>query len=170
MNESKFWARVAKGGPNDCWPWRGYLTETGYGRVRTVHLGRQAQYRTHRLAYFFHYGVEPGDLLVRHKCDNPPCCNPAHLELGTQLDNALDREARNPNYRRALGSQHAFAKLTEEQVADMKGRYRLNRPGDRGKAAREFGVSTTTVERILSGVAWKHVQPVDVGMGKGAGR
>jgi hypothetical protein len=83
-----FWARVHKAGADDCWNWSGGRSSDGYG----VHKIRR-YYRTaaHRIAYALANQEEPGDFHVCHRCDNPVCCNPAHLFLGTAADNAQDK-------------------------------------------------------------------------------
>lgn len=72
-----------------CWEFNGYRNEDGYGQVRWG--GRPGRlYRVHRLVYEAEYGpLAPGQVL-RHRCDNPPCCNPDHLEPGQQFDNIRD--------------------------------------------------------------------------------
>jgi len=74
---------------NSCWEWQGYRKPNGYG----FYAG---QY-THRLAYKLFIG-DIGDMNVCHTCDNPSCCNPEHLFLGTQSDNANDMVAKKRSY------------------------------------------------------------------------
>jgi hypothetical protein len=81
--EEVFWSHVRRGPAESCWEWQGRIYGDGYGRF----LGYLA---THRLAYYFTTGVDPEELLVCHHCDNPPCCNPDHLFLGTHADNMRD--------------------------------------------------------------------------------
>ena len=73
---------------DECWEWKGARVKGGYGN-RGIGGGRSAL--THRLAYEWVYGPIPAGMHVLHRCDNPPCCNPAHLFLGTERDNALDK-------------------------------------------------------------------------------
>src|SRR5688500_12424982 len=80
------WKRVAVGASDECWPWQGAVTGTGHGRFWIA--GRP--HGPHRVAYQLATGTDPGDLFVCHRCDNPPCCNPAHLFLGSARDNARD--------------------------------------------------------------------------------
>ena len=83
-----FWARIDRsGGDGSCWEWQGPLRD-GYGN--TVRFGMNG---AHRVAWFLTHG-DPGKLHVLHDCDNPRCCNPAHLHLGTHQDNMRDMVAR----------------------------------------------------------------------------
>ena len=86
----RFWAKVKKNGPNECWLWQASKTSHGYGKI-----GSGGKYgpslRAHRVSYEIHYGSIPNGLNVLHTCDNPPCCNPGHLFLGTQSINNWDR-------------------------------------------------------------------------------
>lgn len=90
----EFWDCVGFGEPQECWPWLTELDRHGYGRFR-----RQL---AHRVMYRLTVG-DPGSLCVLHACDNPPCCNPLHLFLGTQLDNLRDMQAKR---RVAQGDNH----------------------------------------------------------------
>lgn len=97
-----FWARVDRsGGPEACWPWTGETDEHGYGRIRWARFKRDgAKLYAHRIAWMLMHGgqMPPGDGritgLILHHCDNPPCCNPAHLYVGNRRQNAQDREDR----------------------------------------------------------------------------
>lgn len=84
MNENPFWSRIAIGAPDECWPWI---------RAKPGQYGRWRKQPAHRTAYELTHGPITGPLqkVVRHRCDNKACCNPAHLELGSHQDNALDR-------------------------------------------------------------------------------
>lgn len=82
--EEYFWSNVDKRGPDECWPWKG--REKGYGQAR---FGGQA-ISAYRLAYILEKGEVPEGMVVCHSCDNPPCCNPAHLWVGTHSENTLD--------------------------------------------------------------------------------
>jgi excisionase family DNA binding protein len=92
LEVEQFHARVDRsGGPDACWPWMGTRGYSGYGVV-----GRFAGHRNrraHRVAWFLEHG-DLGSLHVLHQCDNPPCCNPTHMRIGTHQDNIADAKAK----------------------------------------------------------------------------
>ena len=84
-----FWPFVDVRGPNECWEWGRTQTPKGYGHVFDRRLRRYVG--AHRVALADSLGTTPDQLrIVRHSCDNPPCCNPGHLRDGTQKDNQMD--------------------------------------------------------------------------------
>lgn len=141
------WKRVQIGGPDECWPWLGARRRKGYGHITVNRRG----FITHRLAYQLANGVDPGELCVLHKCDNPPCCNPAHLFLGTHGDNNRDCAAKRRN---AHGERHRAAKLTVENVLAIRQR---RAAGEEGKTlAAEFGVTPALISAIHLRRIWRH--------------
>lgn len=88
----RFWEKVAKAGPDDCWLWTDFCDRDGYGRFR--HSPWRTM-RAHRIAWMLANGVQiDAGIFVCHTCDNPSCVNPAHLWLGTCGDNARDMAAK----------------------------------------------------------------------------
>lgn len=88
----RFWENVDKRGPDDCWEWMAGK-EFGYGYIRREgHKGKMA--RAHRVAWELTNGPIPKGMCVLHRYDNPGCCNPAHLWLGTLADNNADMAAK----------------------------------------------------------------------------
>jgi|1185.fasta_scaffold02358_2 hypothetical protein len=81
----RLWSNVEKDA-NGCWNWQGTRRRKGYGQISAE--GRVVS--THRLAYRLAHGEIPDGMVVRHRCDNPPCINPDHLEVGTHADNSRD--------------------------------------------------------------------------------
>jgi len=82
--QARFWSYVIK--TDSCWEWRGATDPQGYGYFGAGNR----RYRAHRLAFELTYHPIPENLVVRHYCDNPACCRPDHLELGTHQDNSND--------------------------------------------------------------------------------
>jgi hypothetical protein len=146
----RLWANIDKRGSDERWPWMAFcLPEPGnYGQVRVAGRSKGA----HRLVYELTVGPIPEGLLVLHSCDNPPCCNPAHLRVGTQKENIGDAIERN---RLARGRALPQAKLTEDAVREIR---RRSAEGKSQRAvAAEFGVTHDTVGKILRGKRWTHV-------------
>lgn len=137
--EEDFWALVDKG--NGCWRWKGRPIEGNRGTFCYRGERRLAS----RLSYFFYYGIEPGDLFVCHRCDNPICVRPDHLFLGTQADNMAD----------AASKGRLGVKLDVEKVIKLVG---MVKDGVvRREVAVMFGISKGTVDKIMYGYVWSHV-------------
>lgn len=125
----------------------------------------------HRVAWELERGPIPPGMCVLHRCDNPPCCNPEHLWLGTNADNMADRDAKGRGARgdrngvrlhpeihiasRPRGERNGSAKLTGSQVGEI--RAWVGRGFTRAAVAKEYGVSRTTVSQIVSGLLWRAV-------------
>ncbi len=146
---ARFWSHVDRRGPDECWPWKGGLHTMGYGKF-------SVGYRTlfvHRVALFLGSGIDPHPLQACHKCDYKPCCNCAHLFPGTQADNIADMITKG---RAAGGEKHGMAKLTAEQVIEIRNIYAAG--GIRkSRLAERFGITFTTVADIIRGHHWKHL-------------
>lgn len=112
---ARFWPKVDRRGPLECWPWTASsLTTYGYGHIRLTSSRRKVL--SHRLAYELANGPIPDGLKVLHECDNPPCCNPAHLFLGTHLANARDRDSKG-RQRKQESATRKLRRLRDEQLA-----------------------------------------------------
>ena len=132
------WTEVDEG----CWEWSGGRKRFGHGYV--TYKGKDIP--THRLAYETWVGPIPEGHVVRHKCDNPPCINPDHLETGTHADNSRDMVERD----------RFFSKLTREDVIEI--RQGLTMPGiSQYHLADAYGVSASTISRINTNDHWRHV-------------
>lgn len=156
----RFYAKVDKSGPNDCWPWKAGRAGKGYGQF--YFNGRKGY--AHRFSYIAHHGPLPRGALALHTCDNPICVNPAHLEAGSNKKNLRDMVARGrrtawPEGRKWGPSNQAprpNQKLTREQVVDIK---REHAAGVKQKTlAAKHGVDDTTISHIIAGRIWKGVE------------
>jgi hypothetical protein len=158
----RFWSRVdRRDSPAACWPWTAgrFSGLTGRKTTRPWHK-RYGQVKwlgyptgAHRVALLLTVGPPPAPrMLAIHSCDNPPCCNPAHLRWGTFQDNA--REA----YERSGMRPTQITKLTERQVAEVKATE--HRYGTQAAFARRFGVSLATINDIVAGRTWRTKESV----------
>lgn len=118
-----------------CWPWLGKVQD-GYGRIRFA--GRI--WYTHRLAFFLANGYLPE--AVCHRCDNPPCCNPAHLREGTFADNTAEMWAK--------GRSRVAIKLNADHRASIRAAVATSGMRLVPSLAAKHGVSTRTIYRALS--------------------
>ena len=125
-----------------------------------VRIEGRRKVRAHRLAYCQHHGVTLESiegLSVRHKCDNPPCVNPNHLELGTHADNMRDKAERGraPGIK---GELNKAAKLTEEQVRDIRANCVIRAKGRSAQDyANKYGVTKALVCMVLKRKIWAHI-------------
>lgn len=148
MNSSvRFLSKTKQVG--DCLEWQAGKNQHGYGTFKVGGKGWLA----HRASWFIFKGQDPGALKVLHKCDNPACVSPAHLFLGTQVDNIDDMVKKGRNIK---GESVPNAKLTETDVLEVR---RLAKQGWQQKdIAKRFQVSKPCISRLLSGKTWKHLK------------
>jgi len=135
--------------PDSCWLWTGAVNNAGYGKFQLD--GRTLG--AHKVAWQLANGPVPDGMLVCHRCDNPPCCNPAHLFLGTAADNTQDMHQKG-RYPVRRGMAHHGAKLTDGQVADIRQRLAAT-SAPYSLLAAEFGVGKSTIWRIARRLNWK---------------
>lgn len=131
-----------------CFVWRGSRTAGGYG----VKGKKKTKEYTHRLAYAWVNGPIPPGMCVLHHCDNPPCCNPDHLFLGTHADNVADMVAKG---RQQRGEASGHAKLTVGDVVVF--RELLEAGLDKKYLCEFFDVRRQTLNDIIFGRTWTHV-------------
>ncbi len=146
----RLWSRIDVRGPDECWPWTGAPNANGYGVVHIYGRGGWNE-MAHRLVYRARVGPIPPGHGVLHRCDNPPCCNPAHLFTGTQAVNIADAVEKG---RIAIGERHSQAKLTDEQVLWIR-----KSPLSTREAADLLGVHYNTVLVVRLGRTWTHLLP-----------
>lgn len=137
----RFWPKVRRAGDDDCWLWSGSLMTRGYGQF--FWNGRPDG--AHRVAWILTHGSIPDGLFVLHRCDVRPCCNPAHLFLGTHKHNMEDAQAK--------GTLHVprprKQTVTDAQCAEMLALYRAGM--QQNHIAQRFGVSKTYVCLLVKG-------------------
>lgn len=146
-----FWAAVDQsGGTDTCWVWTRGRHTFGHGHFYCAGKNLKA----HRVAWQLTNGPIPDGLFVLHHCDNPPCCNPAHLFLGTQLDNMRDRNRKGrANIKRGLA--HPGAKLS---AFDVEAIFILADQGWRfADIARVIAVSIGTICAVVGGKRYAEV-------------
>lgn len=118
--EERFWSKVKMGEPDECWEWQAYFRGGGYGGFQW--LGKP--WKSHRVAWILTNGEVPDGLWVLHTCDNPACCNPAHLWLGTRSDNVRDMcaKGRGGGYQgRQVRTLYADGNFSQELLAEIFG-------------------------------------------------
>lgn len=131
---------VDRKGPDECWEWKGHRGNAGYG----VAYCQGLQLRAHRVAYMVAKGDVPEGVLVLHTCDNPPCCNPAHLRLGTYLDN--NEDAINKGRHRLKSARRTEAEIKREvRERLLAAATQQTLTLSTGQAAQIAGVSAQTV-------------------------
>lgn len=150
----RLWANVDKGAHDECWEWASGTTDD-YGRIRFYgeHL------KAHRVSYELANGPIPAGLHVCHACDNPKCCNPAHLWLGTHIENMADRDEKGRNKIR-LGKDHHSCRFGEADIYEI--RWQRDRKLLSQRAlAKAYSVDKSTIQAIEKRDTWKHLPEVE---------
>lgn len=146
----RFWSKVRKLKPHECWEWQASRVSAGYGKISLPH-SRQLE-GAHRVAWKLTNGPIPDGLFVLHRCDNPPCCNPSHLFLGTHADNMKDMTAKG----RHKGRPSPGRLLTTDQVRRIKNRVRTGE--SRRQVARDLGKDHRLIARIMTGELYADIR------------
>lgn len=162
----RLWRHIDRsGGVDDCWPWIARArTKAGYG-LFSVRVGDDwVQVTAHRVALILSEGRSDDEAATEprqacHACDNPPCCNPAHLFWGTSADNHADMWAKGRAApvaaTRRQGSKNGNAKISESDVPSI--RRRIEAGETDGCIAHEYSVSGALIWNIRNGKSWRHV-------------
>jgi len=164
-NAARFWSKVAVKDAGECWPWTAGLNPDGYGRIC---VGGVRMPSSHA-ALYIDGRPRPAGMNALHSCDNPPCCNPAHLRWGTQSENVDDRQKRGRGQwargekhgrhtkpeRTPRGEKHGNAKLTERDILEIRAAPLY--VGARLDLALHYGVSAGLISQIITRRAWAHI-------------
>ena len=134
-------------GPNGCWVYIGSKNSSGYGQINEGYTNMSA----HRASWEVHVGPIPAEMLVLHKCDYRTCCNPAHLFLGSQLDNMRNRGVKG-HKASTRGRNNGNTKLVKADVHDIRRRVKADEP--RISIAKAHNISRQGIYNIKIGANW----------------
>lgn len=161
---ARFWEKVERGAPDACWPWRANMGTDGYGKFWRDGKSHHAS----RIAWELTFGPIPeATNNVLHRCDNPRCCNPAHLFVGTRRDNrqdmlrkgrglAGDRHPFRTNPEAILrGESHPMAKLTADDIRAIRAAGERRAPAT--ALASIYGVTAGTIRAIWRHAIWRRL-------------
>jgi predicted XRE-type DNA-binding protein len=153
----RFWSKVNKLGADECWLWKESVDKDGYGRF-SFHSG---SIPANRAALYFEKGGEYDGMLCMHSCDNPPCCNPAHLSWGTAEENSKDMVSKGRHSmhivnihkkypeRTMRGESHVFAKLSDLEVSEILEIWKTKKYSQKDIAAK-FNIATSYVSELVN--------------------
>jgi hypothetical protein len=141
----RFWSKVnTKAGDEACWTWKDAPNEGGYGTMSVA----GTKILAHRIAWTLTNGPVPAKLLVLHRCNNPPCVNPAHLFVGTHADNAMDMEEK--------GRQKAVGRVLNEKMVRSIRRDFVDGLSYE-KLAAKYPVGKVAIRNIIGYKTWPNV-------------
>lgn len=150
----RFWSKVDVRGQNECWEWKAcYRNKVPGFEYGAFWLNRRHQPAS-RVAWELTNGPMASGMFACHKCDNPGCCNPAHVFPGTNQENTADKVAKG---RQVKGERVHTAKITEKDVLAIRA---MRPPGKKaptglpGAIAEKYGITKQYVSEIWSKKSW----------------
>lgn len=162
LQMDRFWPKVRRGAPDECWPWLAGKDKDGYGKFQVTGRGPapgvprpvQKHVRAHKLVWELENGPLARGLVIRHSCDNAACCNLAHLTSGTQAQNRSDsvRRGREPRGERKPNTRISDAAAYEIRVRAASG-------ATYAELAAEYGVHRSVIGMIVRRTNFRHVGP-----------
>lgn len=158
--KKRFWIKVTVKKPDECWLWNAGKWGKKWAEDSTIGYGNfrvwDNRITAHRFAYLTVYGEIPKGIKVLHTCDEPLCCNPKHLWVGTQADNVTDMH-RKGRAASVIGVKNPRAILTESDV--LKIAERISKGESNVEIACDYGVSNSTIWQIRKKNRWQHLFP-----------
>jgi predicted DNA-binding protein (UPF0251 family) len=146
-----------------CFIWSGKINNSNYGVFKYCKNNTPKSMMAHRVAFEISTGILiPDGKIVMHKCDNPPCCNPDHLKLGTNLDNIEDRNNKGrqasgkriiENRKTASGEKSGMSKLTWKEIYEIRHKHDYENI-TQDKLSEIFKVSQSTILCIIKNKTW----------------
>lgn len=134
-------------GVDGCWEWPKYRNADGYGLTK---LNGKTTVAT-RVAFRLAVAEIPDGMNVCHRCDNPACCRPDHLFLGTQKQNCADAKSKD---RHTRGERQGNAKLTDDDVRFIRANARVLKQTEMAKL---FGIRQSSIWFVINRKQWSHV-------------
>lgn len=165
----RFWEKIIKGkNEDDCWSWSAAISNKGYGVLGEDRTGITIP--ASRVSWMLHFGEIPEGLHVCHHCDNPPCCNPKHLFVGTRSDNMQDCKAKGrmsmPPINNRFGEDNHKHRLSKEDILSIREEY-ANLPYSSCGHNKRLGTVTALAEKwkigkmhlhqIVKREVWPHI-------------
>lgn len=141
----RFWPKVGFADRRQCWEWQAFRGPLGYGRITIAAVPRNA----HRVAWELEHGPVPDGLEVCHKCDNPPCCNPEHLFLGTHTENMADAKAKGRMWKRGMSNEeNPTTRIPNAEIVKIRELYAAGGVTQR-QLARAFGCTQAHISQVI---------------------
>ena len=148
--KARFLRYVDKRRPNECWPWKGSISSSGYGEFRVEQTNDQGPTGAHRVAWEIKHGAIPRRKIVCHSCDKHRCVNTAHMFVGSHADNSRDMVVKGRSRR---GTSHWNARFSEDEIRAIR-----SAAPPYSRIAAKFKTNTGTISDIRNRKAWNHVK------------
>lgn len=155
----RFWSKVdrtpGQGPKGECWTWTGTRLPKGYGVLAIRRKDRGAyQYVATRVAWMIAHGRDPGNDLMRHNCNYPPCIRPEHLLTGSPANNS---EGMVREERQSRGEQHWRAKFRDSDIPKIRQVYCDDKKLSCAELAKRYGVESENIRLIATGASYSHL-------------
>jgi len=157
MDAVAYWNNVEKHDFSRCWVWKRCKNKKGYGLLQYDGPdGMERHQKSHRMAWRLSFGPIKKGLHICHKCDNPSCCNPSHLFMGTNHENVLDKMEKG---RMQRGENTSRAKLNPTKVREIRTKYKANEFLSMETLGKEYGVTPGSIYNVIAYISWSHIDP-----------